>query len=88
MKAYMTVLLVIIVAAASSCAGDSIRGDVIGKWENQLTLRQGDDTVVTIEVDNAKDVRVLDSVLIKKNRAKVEERLLDDDFCHSPLCNL
>ena len=72
----------------SSCAANSIRGDVIRIWHDQITLRKADQTTITVKVDNVKDVRVLDTVVVEEKKAKVKERLLDDDFCLSTLCNL
>jgi hypothetical protein len=85
---YVRVLMLAFLLVMSvSCASSSTRGDVIRIWENQLTIRQDNNDIVTVKVDNAKDVRVLDTVVIKDNKANVKERLLDDDFCRSTLCN-
>jgi hypothetical protein len=85
---YMRLLILAFLCVVSvSCASTSARGDVIRIWQDQLTIRQDNNDIVTVKVDNAKDVRVLDTVVIKDNNANVKERLLDDDFCRSTLCN-
>jgi len=72
----------------ASCASNSIKGDVMRIWQDEITIRKCDHTIVTVKVDNATDVRVLDTVAVKDRKAKVEERLLDDDFCLDRFCNL
>jgi hypothetical protein len=83
----LLMLAFFLVVMSVSCASNSTRGDVIRIWQDQLTIRQDNNDIVIVKVDNAKDVRVLDTVVIKDNKANVKERLLDDDFCRSTLCN-
>ena len=81
MKVYALIILLLTLFTAGSCSLPSIKGDVVGKWQDQLTIRRDDDTVVMTTVTNAKDVRVLDTVVVKKKKATVEDRLLDDESC-------
>ena len=88
LKQFILALLFMVLVMTGSCASDSIKGDVIRIWQHEITIRKCDDTVVTVNVDNVTDVRVLDTVVVKDEKAKVRERLLDDDFCLTALCNL
>jgi len=55
--------------------------------DSLITIRQDDGSFAEVTVKNRQDVRMLDTVVIKDNRAIVKERLLDDDLCLSRFCN-
>jgi hypothetical protein len=71
----------------ASCSSATIKGDVISIWRDELTIKQDDGSLAEVKVDNRQDVRILDTVIIKGNKAVVEDRLMEDNFCVSRSCN-
>lgn len=98
-KGLLLVALIAALALLTSCAGTLAEGDVISILNDELTIRQKDTSIVKVAVKNAKQVRVLDSVVIKEEKKKddmhgkglreaiVKDRLFEDDLCLSRSCN-
>ena len=76
---FVSWLCALLVITLSACSPETVRGRVVSIWEDQVTVQKENDRLVTVNVENGEDVRVLDTIVVKNKRAEIKERVLESD---------